>query len=126
MSDMAEEKKKRLRSHLLERKREMWGELRDELFKKLGSEYNAQFGSPTDIEETGLIDTIEDLGIAVADLKRRELEAMDRALTKLDEGTYGVCDACGAEIDEERLRVAPTAALCVKCASEREEKKPTL
>jgi DnaK suppressor protein len=46
-----------------------------------------------------------------------ELEELDRALVKLDEGTYGVCDRCGTPIPEGRLEVHPTAVLCVACAS---------
>lgn len=40
-----------------------------------------------------------------------------RALSKLDEGTYGVCDACEAPIPEGRLEIHPWAVLCVPCAS---------
>ena len=46
-----------------------------------------------------------------------QLEELDRALAKLDEGTYGVCDRCGAAIPEGRIEVHPTAVLCVACAS---------
>ena len=40
-----------------------------------------------------------------------------RALEKLDEGTYGLCDRCGATIPEERLAARPWSVLCVRCAS---------
>lgn len=43
----------------------------------------------------------------------------DRALAKLDEGTYGTCDNCDAEIPPERLEILPWAVLCVSCASRR-------
>lgn len=127
---MAESKEKlrynRLRKLLLDKKKEMWAELRDDLFRKLGNEYNAQFDNPHDVEELGLIDIIEDTGIQVADIKRQDLEAMDAALGKLDDGTYGECEVCGEEIDEERLKVVPFATKCVKCKGKDEEKKPTL
>jgi len=117
----------RLKKILLDKKRKMWTELRDELFRKLGKEYNAQFDNPRDIEEMALIDIIEDTGIAVADIRREELEKMDEALRKLDEGTYGVCSECGGEIEEERLKVMPFATVCVKCKSDKEFfKKATL
>lgn len=47
------------------------------------------------------------------DAKLRDVE---RALVKLDEGTYGVCDACGTGIGAERLEAIPWAVLCVTCA----------
>jgi DnaK suppressor protein len=42
----------------------------------------------------------------------REIE---RALTKLDDGTYGVCDACGEPIADERLEALQWATMCVTC-----------
>jgi len=42
---------------------------------------------------------------------------VDRALHKLDEGSYGLCDGCGEAIAPERLEVRPAAVLCIDCAS---------
>ena len=42
-----------------------------------------------------------------------------RALAKLDEGTYGVCDVCGKPIPEGRLEALPWAVLCVQDAARR-------
>jgi DnaK suppressor protein len=42
-----------------------------------------------------------------------------RALEKLDDGTYGLCDRCGALIPEERLEARPWSVLCVRCARAR-------
>src|SRR5688572_13772017 len=51
----------------------------------------------------------------------RELEAMlrdvDRALGKVEDGTYGICDRCGKLIPEERLEARPWSVLCVECAA---------
>ena len=41
----------------------------------------------------------------------------ERALAKLDEGTYGICDRCGATIPAGRLRAMPDSVLCVACAA---------
>lgn len=43
------------------------------------------------------------------------VDEIDRALEKLDLGTYGVCEKCGENIPKERLKALPYAALCVKC-----------
>jgi DnaK suppressor protein len=45
------------------------------------------------------------------------LTKVDRALAKIDEGTYGLCDVCGQPIARARLKVAPDSALCVQCAA---------
>jgi len=49
----------------------------------------------------------------------RQAEEVVRALAKLDEGTYGQCDACAAPIPEGRLEIHPWAVLCVPCATKR-------
>jgi len=41
---------------------------------------------------------------------------VERALEKLDEGTYGTCDNCGQPIAAGRLKVSPASSLCIECA----------
>ena len=55
--------------------------------------------------------------VAQADSLTATLEDVERALQKLDEGTYGICDRCGALIPEERLEARPWTSLCIACAS---------
>jgi DnaK suppressor protein len=45
------------------------------------------------------------------------LARTERALAKLDEGTYGICDGCGEPIAPARLEAMPDAMLCVACAA---------
>ena len=45
------------------------------------------------------------------------LERTERALAKLDAGTYGICDRCGQPIAERRLEAMPDSVLCVRCAA---------
>lgn len=42
----------------------------------------------------------------------RELDEVQAALGRLDEGAYGTCEVCGALIDDERLAALPAAATC--------------
>jgi DnaK suppressor protein len=51
----------------------------------------------------------------------RLLGAIDGALARIDEGTYGVCVNCGAQIAPERLEAMPWATLCIDC-KRREER----
>jgi RNA polymerase-binding protein DksA len=44
---------------------------------------------------------------------QQTLAQIDRAIAKLDDGTYGQCERCGKEIPEERLRARPWAILCI-------------
>jgi len=43
----------------------------------------------------------------------RLLVQVERALEKIEQGTYGVCDRCGKNIDDDRLRAIPYATLCI-------------
>jgi DnaK suppressor protein len=52
-----------------------------------------------------------------AALITREIASTKRALERIDEGTYGECVQCGAEIAAGRLEARPEAALCIECAS---------
>jgi len=45
------------------------------------------------------------------------LTSVDAALTRLDDGTYGICSVCGRPIAAGRLEARPTATTCVACAS---------
>ena len=44
---------------------------------------------------------------------QQTLAQIDRAIGKLDDGSYGMCERCGKEIPEERLRARPWALLCI-------------
>ena len=57
--------------------------------------------------------------VGQADALTEMLTDVDRALAKLDEGTYGICDRCGALIPEERLEARPWTSLCVADAARR-------
>jgi DnaK suppressor protein len=57
--------------------------------------------------------------IGVGSSLEESLARTERALAKLDEGSYGVCDACGATISPPRLQAMPDSVLCVTCAGAR-------
>ena len=42
--------------------------------------------------------------------------SIERALSRSDSGTYGVCTRCGQEINPDRLAVLPDTRLCIRCA----------
>lgn len=50
-----------------------------------------------------------------------ELQAIDAALRRLADGSYGVCTDCGGEVDLERLRAEPEAARCIDCQRRHEK-----
>jgi len=58
--------------------------------------------------------------LGLSERERDVLRQIDEALDRLEEGTYGECEACGEEIGEARLAVLPYATLCVECKSNQE------
>ena len=66
-------------------------------------------GTTEAIDRMTKVGTAEQLAVIRADVVR--------ALEKIDDGTYGLCDRCGASIPEERLEARPWSTLCVSCAS---------
>ena len=54
---------------------------------------------------------------AIGNETRQSLHAIQVALDKIDDGTYGECEKCGGDIGEGRLKAIPEATCCVKCAS---------
>jgi DnaK suppressor protein len=53
---------------------------------------------------------------------RQLLEQTEKALARIDAGSYGVCDSCGEPIGKARLMAFPRAVLCVTC-KQREERR---
>jgi DnaK suppressor protein len=56
---------------------------------------------------------------ALIDQAREHLDAIDAALQRVQDGTYGRCESCGRPIAPERLAARPTATRCVACAGRR-------
>ncbi len=58
--------------------------------------------------------------VAIKAIEREQLEQIDKALERIDEGTYGLCQECQEPIPSERLEILPYALLCVHCQSKQE------
>lgn len=54
-----------------------------------------------------------ELGEGLEEGAQQTLAQINRALARLDDGTYGNCERCGKQIPEERLRARPWATLCI-------------
>ena len=60
--------------------------------------------------------------LALTQNARELLELSERALARMDDGSFGVCDSCGQAIGKARLQAFPRATLCLKC-KQREERR---
>jgi len=112
--------REKLRERLHERARVLRAEIAEALHATAPS---AELDLPDRRAEAG-DDAVSDLqaGIELAGIERdaAELNAVQEALSSLDDGRYGLCADCGAPIAYERLLVQPQAQRCVRCENERE------
>jgi DnaK suppressor protein len=73
-----------------------------------------------DTAESSEVDTQDEIEFSLIQLKAETLNQIDAALRRIDEGSYGDCSECGAEIAEARLRALPFAVRCRDCEDVRE------
>jgi RNA polymerase-binding transcription factor DksA len=108
----------------LEEVRESLNSVTEESERESLSELTSSDQHPGDIG-TETFDREKDLSI----LEQVEAELADvaHALERLDQGTYGICEACGQPIADERLEALPAARFCLKdqALAEREVRTPT-
>jgi DnaK suppressor protein len=62
----------------------------------------------------------EEIASQLAELEARELGQIERALARIKQGTYGVCEYCQAKIPVARLNALPYSTTCVNCQREME------
>jgi DnaK suppressor protein len=55
--------------------------------------------------------------------EQKLLEKINEALDRLDEGTYGICEECGCNINAKRLEARPVASFCIDCKTEMERRE---
>jgi DnaK suppressor protein len=62
-----------------------------------------------------------EVNFALYERLREKVESVRAALRRIEEGTYGICQRCGARIDRARLEIIPHASFCIGCAREEGE-----
>ncbi|MEU9448273.1 TraR/DksA family transcriptional regulator [Streptomyces sp. NPDC048277] len=79
-------------------------------------------GAGDDQADTGTKNITREHELALAANAREMLEQTERALQKLDAGTYGLCENCGNPIGKARMQAFPRATLCVECKQKQERR----
>ena len=72
-------------------------------------------GAVPDPGDESVQSLIQDLDQAEASRDVRELQSMDAARRRIDDGSYGTCSECGQDIGFPRLRANPAAERCIQC-----------
>ncbi len=109
-----------LQRMLLGKRQEIMREIEGNLGQSLTEDQQRRLESARDVGDQALMDLDRELGISLMEMRNRKRQAIDEALTRLNEGTYGICAECGIEVSEKRLEAVPFAKLCVQCQSRQE------
>lgn len=76
--------------------------------------------SVLDLEDMSLRDSTAEQQLSLLESRNRTRMMLDTALRRLDEGEYGLCEDCGAQIGAGRLRALPFAKRCLACQHQAE------
>ena len=104
---------------------------RDVLLNQRSEILNKVDGITDSVESTGRGDegdqAASELTLSVSlrlqERSRQLLQKIDRALSKIDGGSFGLCEQCEENLNLNRLKARPVAALCVACQEEQENKE---
>ena len=106
-----------LRDSLQARARELREEIRQVLLRSESEHYVQIADDVRDLEDESFADLMVDVSLAEIDRDLDELRAIEAALGRVRDGSYGSCEACGRPIDGIRLVAAPEAVRCIDCQS---------
>jgi len=81
-------------------------------------------GHYPDITDRASVESDRSFELRIRDRERKLIKKIKKALERIENGTYGLCEECGEEIGIKRLEARPVATLCIKCKfrQEKEEK----
>lgn len=104
------------RSEMIKKMRLILNKRRESLCRSIGQELTAD-----NLQETGDEDdaaqeaSAREIALKLAQGANRELAQIEKALTRMQEDRYGICEACDEPIATDRLVAVPYATLCIKC-----------
>ena len=78
------------------------------------------FPDPTD---RALLESNRNFTLRLRDRERKLVAKVKQAIKRIENGTFGVCEGCGGEIEEKRLVARPVTSLCIDCKTEEEEEE---
>ena len=61
--------------------------------------------------------------LRIRDRERKLRTKIDQALDRIEKGIFGICDSCGEDISEGRLKARPVTTLCINCKEEQEQQE---
>jgi DnaK suppressor protein len=106
-----------LKERLLAERKDLqaqFDELEEFAFGSNQSDISGEMGFDEEYADAGTATFERERDLSLVNNLRDLMERIDKALAKIDEGTYGLCDRCGRPIEKLRLKALPYANLCIK------------
>ena len=91
-----------------------YNELEESTFATNQSDLTGEMGFDEEYADAGTATFERERDLSLVNNLRDLMERIDKALAKMDDGTYGLCDRCGRPIEKLRLKALPYANLCLK------------
>jgi DnaK suppressor protein len=120
MADLTKQQLGQLKNTLLERQRTLTSEIRAKR-EQAASEAAEDTMGVADTGDESVLRMQADLDLQEAGRDMEELQQIDTALRRMDDGSYGECLACGTAIEFPLLQAQPTALRCLDCQSQHEK-----
>ncbi len=79
--------------------------------------------SHADPNDRAAVESDRNFDLRLRDRDRKLILKIKEALTRIDEGTFGVCEDCGQHIEEKRLAVRPVTSQCIECKEDQERRE---
>ena len=109
-----DERYEELKRMLISRQRELLNEVHGKI-RRVRDDGSRQNHARLNLGETSDVDPQADLEFALIQMKAETARKITDALSRLEEGTYGLCFECGEQIAQPRLRALPFALRCKDC-----------
>ncbi len=117
---MRQDRYEELKRILEERRIEIIGEVQHKIRDVRDEDAAISRQGVRDEAESSEAEIQDDIEFALLRMKAETLKKIDKALAHLNEGSFGYCHECDAEIAEQRLRALPFAVRCKSCEEVRE------
>jgi DnaK suppressor protein len=118
---MPKKRKETLWRTLAKKKEEILKEAKEAIGGHFDGERRIMVETALDDGDWSIVDLEEDVDMAILERHKDNLNKIEEAVRKLEEGTYGICEECGQEISEKRLNALPFAIYCIDCQQRKEE-----
>jgi DnaK suppressor protein len=120
-SPLTAKRSERLKKILYRKRAEVVKELEQQMGRKLTMEAGQKIDSAMDSGDMSLQDMDQGIDYSLLEMKYEQYKDIADAFRKLQNGTYGLCEECGQEVDIKRLEVTPLARYCITCKQRKEE-----